>query len=551
MLLSSSKRKPTQLWLESITAEKVRFVKPVTTRDIFDGMSKNFHPDGLFSTEIFGIAGDPARDMNASYIEYGVKIFKPKIFGELMALKGLYLSILTGAKTAVFDTAEKDFKESTAPEAGSGYAFFCKYVEKIEFKKNKSPARNSRVSLLEKERGKWFEERCYVIPAGLRDLEMDADGRATKHEINDLYAKLIGTASGVVATTDMGTAAYDGVRLLLTRARREIYDMIFEIIGGKSGYINGKFASRAVVYGSRNVLSVIDPSIDDLDQDNVPGPESVVMGLHQVIKNMTPLTIFHVRDRFLNGIFSSAEGPARLVNAKTLKPEYVDVSPATRDLWTTRDGLVGIMNKFADNEVRHRPIMVEGRYLGLVYRGKDMTFKAFDNIEDLPDGFDPKCVGPMTYAEFFYISGYKIFNEFYTEIVRYPISGTDSTVPCKIYVKTTVQGNVRVELDENWQPTTGVKALEYPRLDIKTFVSTQSPHSIRLKGYNADFDGDMGSATTLFSREATEEIRRYLGTRAAWVRPDGSARASVVFDTLKLVVHNLTREEHDYERLAA
>ena len=54
------------------------------------------------------------------------------------------------------------------------------------------------------------------------------------------------------------------------------------------------------------------------------------------------------------------------------------------------------------------------------------------------------------------------------------------------------------------------------------------------------FDGDTGSATILMTREALEENEAYLGTRQAWVSTDGKLRASAAYDTLELVVRNLT-----------
>lgn len=41
--------------------------------------------------------------------------------------------------------------------------------------------------------------------------------------------------------------------------------------------------------------------------------------------------------------------------------------------------------------------------------------------------------------------------------------------------------------------------------------------------------------------EALAENDRYLKTRQAWVSPDGDLRASGNYDTIKLVVRNLTR----------
>jgi hypothetical protein len=54
------------------------------------------------------------------------------------------------------------------------------------------------------------------------------------------------------------------------------------------------------------------------------------------------------------------------------------------------------------------------------------------------------------------------------------------------------------------------------------------------------YDGDMVSTNILYSKEAIEEVGRFLETREAHVNPAGGLRASSETDTLKFVMHNLT-----------
>ena len=42
------------------------------------------------------------------------------------------------------------------------------------------------------------------------------------------------------------------------------------------------------------------------------------------------------------------------------------------------------------------------------------------------------------------------------------------------------------------------------------------------------------------TKEALAEAKRFLQTRQAWVAADGSMRASVGYDTVQLLLHNLT-----------
>ena len=46
----------------------VRTMRPVTRTDIYDGVTSNFHEDGLFSITTFGRVGSEERDNNFSFI---------------------------------------------------------------------------------------------------------------------------------------------------------------------------------------------------------------------------------------------------------------------------------------------------------------------------------------------------------------------------------------------------------------------------------------------------------------------------------------------------
>ena len=51
---------PFNLKLLQLTPLNIGNLQAVVSLDTFDGATKNFHPKGLFSTEIFGRTGDIA-----------------------------------------------------------------------------------------------------------------------------------------------------------------------------------------------------------------------------------------------------------------------------------------------------------------------------------------------------------------------------------------------------------------------------------------------------------------------------------------------------------
>lgn len=532
---------PALLWILHAEDSDLKHIAQITRTDIFDGISNDFHDDGLFSTRIFGLVGSPERDETYGKIDLIVRVIHPKVYRDLIGMRELYKDILAGIRTAKFDVAQGDFVASSDEDAQTGYAFFFDNMQRIVLKANKSPARSERIKFLEKWRHRWTMKNLIVMPAGLRDVEAGPDGRTTKHEINELYWRVLSSTNTVTRSGDMGSSVYDTVRHLLQNSVNELYKYMEGIQGGKGGFLKDRWASRRIREGTRNVLTSMETTGLHLDSPNVPSFDSSVLGIYQAATTMAPLIIHWLRSGTLAKISVSGEGSVPLIDPATLQPRWVDLPPAERDRWTTKDGLRDVINSLVDIEARHRPVMIAGHYLALVYLG-DECFKVFDSIDQLPNGFDRKNVHPITLVELIYLSGYNRFAKYFTDIVRYPIEGDDSTYPSRMYVKSTSVGEVRYELDEEWKlvKTHDNLAVEYPKFGLTTYHDSQSPHPSRLKGLGADFDGDTGSATTVMIKESIEETERYLGTRAAWVRPDGRPRASVVYDTSELVIRNLT-----------
>lgn len=532
---------PALLWILHVSDADLKHIAPITRLDMTEGATSDFHDDGLYSTRIFGMVGSTERDEVYGKIDLKVNVIHPKVYRDLVGMRELYKTILDGSRLAKFDELEGDFVPSMDEDAETGFSFFMRHLSKIQLKPNKSPARNERIKFLEKWRHRWLMKNLIVMPAGLRDVELGENGRTTKHEINEFYFKVIAIANTVTRSNDMESSAYDQARLSLTMNVNELYKYLERFQGGKDGFLKDKWASRRVHGGTRNVLTSMNTTGISLDSPNVPGFDSTVLGVYQTAVSLAPLVIHWLRTGFLSKVMAAGEGDVSLVDPKTLKRKWITLTSYDRDRWITEDGQRDVINHLIDIDARHRPIMINGCYLSLVYLGDD-TFKVFDSIDELPTGFDKAKVHPMTLIELIYLCGYSKWSKYFTDIVRYPVTGDDSTYPSRIYVKSTSVGEVRWELDEHWKRQEGSEfmATEYPKLGMTTYHDSESPHPSRLSGLNADFDGDTGSATSVMTKEAIEETEAYLGTRAAWITPSGSPRASVVYDTSELVVRNLT-----------
>lgn len=532
---------PVLLWILHTEDPDLRHIAAITRPDIFDGATTDFHDDGLWSTRIFGMVGSPERDTTYGKIDMGVRILHPKIYRDLTSLRELYKQIINGTASAIFDEQTGDYIASNDEGAETGFSFFMRNMPKLKLKRSNSIARNKRIEFIERWKHRWTMKNLVVMPAGLRDVEIGADGRPTKHEINDFYYQILAISQTITPSRDMESPAYDTARRALQNQVNALYDYLDNTFGGKNGFLKDKWASRRIREGTRNVLTSMPTTGIHLDSPNVPGFDATVMGVYQTASSMAPLTIHWLRTTFLAKLMAAGEGDVPLVDPKTLKLTWVPLSPLERDSFTTEDGLREVIHSMIDVDARHRPVTIAGKYLALVYLGEG-TFKVFDSIDELPADKSKDDVHPMTLIEMIYLAGYSKWGKYFTDVVRYPVAGDDSTYPSRIYCKTTSVGDVRRELDNNWEPMEGddYLAVEFPRFGLTTYHDSECPHPSRLGGLDADFDGDMGSATTAMLKESRLEIERYLKTRAAWVDPAGRMRASVTYDTAELVVRNLT-----------
>ena len=90
----STKMKKLDLKILDTNTDRFRYIKPVTSMDTFQGMTRDFHEDGLFSTSIFGKVGTQDRNLRMSFINVKIEIFTPKIYFLICGYKQLYKNIM-------------------------------------------------------------------------------------------------------------------------------------------------------------------------------------------------------------------------------------------------------------------------------------------------------------------------------------------------------------------------------------------------------------------------------------------------------------------------
>ena len=533
---------PFNVSLLDTNLQKLSRIRPTLSMDITEGMTERLHPDGLYSTVTFGDVQSADRDTRFSYVDMNTKIFHPFVFRQIIKMKGYYSDILSGKKFFTWNDTIKDFEPSNEVEGKTGYSFFVKHYPDINFKKTKSASRELRIDLLNKYRTNCMFRHHLIIPAGLRELTINDDGRMVEDEINDKYRKLIAISRTIQGSSSGNeTPVYDNARWSLQQTAEEIFEILFKMLTGKKGFIQNKYAKRRVIDGTRNVITSLDMSSVKLNDPKQVKVTDTQFGLFETMRGILPLAVNRIRNDWLSNVFSEGQDAATLVDRKTMKPILVKLSVDDQDRWVTNEGLEKLIMGFSYEKRRHNPITINGDYIGLVYRD-DKYFRFLNDIDEVPEDYNVENVHPITWGELYYHALYEDFDDIYSVVTRYPVVGMGSTYVSSIYVKTTVAGKTLTPLNSDWSIDEDRKVCyEWPDVDARLpWIDTLSPSSTRLKLLGADFDGDTCSGIFLYSEEAKKECRDFLQSKKSLLGPDGKIYHGMVGDLCEWVLWNMS-----------
>lgn len=527
------------LMLNASNHGSLKGLHQIKVLDIFEPSSQMFHPDGLFSIEAFGKVGDERRNRLFAYIDLGIEVLHPLIYKELCDIRELYGKIMAGTAFATFNKKTKDFEESNAAEGKTGYSFFISHFHELTPEERDSTSRTFSIKLINKYRSDPFLRYLLVMPAGLRDLTVKPNGIREEDEINTLYRQALSIGNLTVNSAKSADKTHlDSTRFRLQQVVLSIYQYILNLLEGDSKLIQGNWTSRNIFTSTRNVITSSVTNSKTLFDELTIGPNDTIVGLYQHVRAISPIFVKLIRD-YSERVFTGPNSPAKLVNRKTMKSEMVQVDPAYYDDWMTKDGIDSILNQFEIESFRSEPIVVNGYYFGLLYRDGHF-FKFFQDIEDLPEGFNKEFVKPITYAELFYIAVFQKTQELHAVTTRYPVINYGSIYPTKIYLRTTMKSESLEELNDQWQGS-GRIYNEFP-IEGVAFYNSLSPSITHLARAGADHDGDMMNYIVLMTSDSNREIDVLLKSSKYYVGINGTMNFTSSNDISDLVFKELTSE---------
>lgn len=521
------------LILNAASLKQLSFVQQVKVMDIMEQSSSNFHPLGLFSVDIFGKVGDEKRNRLFGYIDLGIDVFHPIIYKSLLDLKELYGNIIAGTKFAIFNKATNDFEESNPVDGNTGFSFFMEHFPRLKFEDRPSTQREFKIKLINKYRESAATFRyLLVMPAGLRDFTIDPNGKRSEDEINTIYRQALAIGNIAFAQNKINDKSHlDQTRFRIQQVVLSLYQYITNLLEGDSKLIQSHWTARNIFYSTRNVITASAPKPKKLfDEQNI-GPNAITVGIYQHIRSVFPIFVNLIRV-YAEKVFSGPNTPANLIDKKTLKKVTVQVDPQYYDDWFTQQGIEELLNQFSTEDLRFDPIEVDGYYFGLIYRDGS-RFKFFQDIDELPEGFDKNLAKPVTFAELFYIAIFESTLTAKALSTRYPVINLGGIFPCEVYMKTTTKSDQLELLSENWGSTGKI----YPEFPVEgnSFFNSLSISFTKLGRSGADHDGDTMNYEVLMTEDALEEIESLLQSASYYVGLGDVMNYSSENDVSKLV----------------
>lgn len=535
--------KPVNLDILKLEEKDLIKIGEVNELNIFSN-GNTFHPNGLFSTVIFGAIGTPQRNRTFGYTDLHCEVIHPVIYRAIVSCKSFYQQIMDGSVSVLWNEKTGEFERSTESHASTGYTFFMQHLDKLKFTKNDSERRTANIQLIEKaiKENKARIRYLLTMPAGLRDYTVSPNGAPEEDEINTYYRRIIPQSQLIDPLMAKKTPhVYDNIYSNLQCSLNELFEYIESLMQGKNKLVLGKWLSRKIFNSTRNVLTASVNQATSIDDMNRVKSNEVGCGLYQYLRVIAPISFHAIRNNYLREVFVENNQFAYLTNAKTLQKEEVLNTHIQKDfdLWTTMDGLENLIDNFGNLDYRHFPVLLNKNrhYLGLIYNdGKVIKF--FQDIRDLPEHLDKQYVAPATLGEILYMSVAKFNCKFPGLSTRYPINGYGGIYPAWIKIRTTTEYQTLRELNEMWEPSDNV----FPTFPVKgkDYLNGICVHQSHMKLMGADMDGDTISLVAMTTDEAIEEVRKTLDSKSYYLNNEKKIIFGNSADVLSAVLAYMT-----------
>lgn len=483
--------------------------------------------DGLFSNEIFGMSvGD--RRHRWAYINLHRHFISPKAYITLKALNRNFEAIVYGIKN--FKIVDGLLVEDENGDTGTEWLY--KNWDKIDFHKNESNKRSSRIDMIKNcKKDSIFFTKFAVVPAFYRDVNMrgNAGGHPKIPEVNDLYSQIIRNINIIQDATTfdiMINSVVGKTQSLLV----DIYNLFKDKSTGKNGHLRKSVMGKSIDYCARIVITAVpftynSPDDQPIDFYNTGVPLSFCCAqltpfiIHWV-KNELKTRIFDHKDQYPildkngNRIYVKLDNPEIVFN-----DEYID-KQLVRWINNPASRFDKIELPIKREKGQSIPTPVYARLSGYAHKNQTMTRQHFSTKSP---GGGMLIERPLTWTDLFYMAAHDVSSDKHVIITRYPMLDYLGEYISRIHVLSTRQTVPMIINDQLYE--------HYPLIQLSlpggriesTFIDSYKVSPLYLAGLDGDHDGDQITSKILFTKEANEEAERIMFSKSNLIAIDGGS----------------------------
>lgn len=491
--------------------------------------------DGLLSNEIFGITKDDRTTIFA-YIDLAGEYFlHPLAYKIWSRLDSNIKLCVYEMDTFVYDPEKGKLKSD--PKGETGLKFLMKLIKTVDFKKTGSSKREVKINFLEKYREKLFMKDVVVIPAGMRDVNTEADGKVGVGEINKLYNAIVRDAKALQESDDYGLSLNGTLRGRIQDNIVKIYNwFIFgrdpltgadaqaSGLSRKLGLIRRAGMKKSFDWGSRLVIctqNLRKEKLEDLDVDL----DSIGLPLAAICANLFPYMLYWIRNWFSNQL-------SDVQTLMALDPKSGKQIMCRIDGWQVvySDERIkkeigrfmhGTENRFIPIEV---PIANKAKIRGLTpymqFRGYNVpNQEVADKIinDQLPKDAYHLNSRPLTWCDLIYMAAMEVTKDKMTLITRFPMDSYYNQFPAKIKVISTIETEPVLVWNTFYKKYPKITLADINQNSSNHFVDVALPNNVRLGSIGGDFDGDTVSSKVPYSIEANDELYKAINSKIHYI----------------------------------
>lgn len=474
---------------------KVNDIKEVKSQRIYS-FQNVFHPEGLFSEEIFGQTTEE-RTYRCGYIKLPIHVFNPMIAKTILSRSGGIIKKMAYAEVRC--NIENKVLVAAPDGQYTGLKDLYNIWDQIDIAKTLNTRSQESLDILIKSPKRLiFNDKVLVLPPEFRKIGIK-NGRPVKAELNNPYSAILGAKSVTSHTT---TSTIYQIYNKFQNAVINIFTYIQTLISGKDGFLQKNLMAKTTLWTARNVISA-----PKYDTDH---PE---IGIFRTGYPMDSLcSMFNPFIRFQMKQFLSFN------NIQNIHPNKNEVSAI--DIENIYD------NKMIDDLIRIY-MKNPGSRFRIMYLDPDekkpIIFEAFDVKNNTT------ISRPLTLTDVIYLccQDAVVRPNRYVYTVRYPIGDYLGSFFTQVHILSTNKTTEIQFMGDTYNHYPVVDPTLSHRVVATLFASTVTPSNSRLPAIGGDYDGDTVKSLGIWSDEANKRAEELMYSKIYNITPQCTSVYSI------------------------